>query len=283
MAQIKVAEASLEPCKLNLAFCKVVSPIDGRVSRANLTPGNLVTQDKTVLTTIVSLDPMYAYFNVNAPTLLRVRQATKAGLLKANGAGHIPIFMGLPDEEGSPHKGEVNFVNNQVNPATGSVLARGIFGNPVLSGGYRLLMPGMYARIRLPIGQPHKALLVIDRAIGSDQGSKYVYLVNAQGEIEYNRIETGPLESDGLRVVTKGLNADDQVVVSGPRLIHPGVKVNAEEIPMPLLDGRATEKSKPRAGTLQPDSVSGGTPPAGSAAAGNQQSSGADNQKAPKK
>ena len=113
--------------------------------------------------------------------------------------------MGLQGEEGFPHKGVIDFVNNQVNPTTGSVLVRGVFSNPLPPGGRRLLMPGMFVRIRLPIGQPHPALLVIDRAIGSDQGLKYVYVVDAQSKIQYRRVTTGSLESDGLRVITKGL------------------------------------------------------------------------------
>ena len=166
--------------------------------------------------------------------------------------------MGLLDEVGFPHKGVVDFVNNRVDPKTGSVVVRGVFSNPLPPGGRRLLMPGMFARVRLPIGQPHKALLVVDRAIGSDKGSKYVYVVSAQGEIEYKGIETGPLESDGLRVVTKGLNANDQVLVSPLQKIRPGMKVQTEVVPMPLLE---------RLG----------------AAAGNNQRSGGSNEKAPQK
>ena len=169
--------------------------------------------------------------------MLRVRRAIPEGRIKPYAAGHVPIFMGLQREEGFPHKGVVDFANNQVNPTTGSVLVRGVFANPLLPGDSRLLMPGMFVRVRLPIGQPHKALLVVDRAVGSDQGLKYVYVVNVRGEIEHNRIETGPLESDGLRVVTKGLNANDQVVVSRLQQVHPGVKVQTEIVPMPLLDG----------------------------------------------
>jgi multidrug efflux system membrane fusion protein len=190
--------------------------------------------------------------------------------------------MGLQGEEDFPHKGVVDFANNQVNPTTGSILVRGIFANPLLAGGSRLLMPGMFTRVRLPIGQPYKALLVTERAIGSDQGLKYVYVVNARGEIENKRIETGPLESNGLRVVTKGLKADDQVVVSRLQQVRPGVKVQIEVVPMPLPDGRGTERSKPRAGDLPSGSVPGGVPPAGSAA-GEDQPSGPGSQETPRK
>ena len=282
MAQVKAASASLEVYKLNLNFCKVRSPIDGQAGRCYLTTGNLAIQDQTVLTTVVSLDPINVYVDADEPTVLRVRRTIAAGRIKLPVTGHIPVLMGLQDEDGFPHKGVVDFANNQVNPTTGSVLVRGIFANPLLAGGSRLLMPGMFTRVRLPIGQPYKALLVTERAIGSDQGLKYVYVVNARGEIENKRIETGPLESDGLRVVTKGLKADDQVVVGRLQQVHPGVKVQIEVVPMPLPDGRGTERSKPRAGNLPSGSVPGEVPPAGSSA-GENQPSGAGSQEAPKK
>ena len=243
IAQVKAAEASLEVYKLNLDFCKVTSPINGQVSRYYLTLGNLVNQDQTLLTTVVSLDPMYAYVDVDEPTVLRVRRAINAGLIKPYSAGQIPILMGLQGEEGFPRKGIVDFVNNQVNPTTGSILARGVFKNPLPPGGRRMLLPGMFVRIRLPIGQPHPALLVIDRAIGSDQGLKYVYVVDAQGTIQYRRVTTGSLESDGLRVVTEGLKPDDLVVVGGLQQFRPHMKVKAEQNPMPSMDGHGTESA----------------------------------------
>ncbi len=184
----------------------MTSPIDGQVSRYYLTLGNLVTQDQTLLTTVVSLDPIYAYVDVDEPTVLRVRRAINEGTIKPYSSGHIPILMGLPGEKGFPRQGNIDFANNQVNPTTGSILVRGVFDNPLPPGGRRLLMPGMFVRIRLPIGQPHPALLVIDRAILSDQDLKFVYVVDDQSKkVQSRRIATGSLESDGLRVVTEGL------------------------------------------------------------------------------
>ncbi len=233
VAQVKAAEASLETYKLNLDFCKVTSPIDGQVSRWYLTEGNLVTQDQTLLTTVVSLDPIYAYVDVDEPTVLRVRRAINEGEIKPYATGQIPILMGLQGEEGFPRKGIINFVNNQVNPTTGSILARGIFPNPLPDppppgGGRRLILPGMYVRIRLPIGQPHPALLVIDRAIGSDQGLKYVYVVDAENKVQYRRVTTGSLESDGLRVITKGLKPGDLVVVGALQQLRQHMEVQPE-------------------------------------------------------
>ena len=243
-AQVKAAEASLEVYKLNLDFTKVTAPIDGQVSRYYLTLGNLITQDQTLLTTVVSLDPMYAYVDVDEPTVLRVRRAINAGQIKPYGIGLIPILMGLQGEEGFPRKGTIDFVNNQVNPTTGSVLVRGVFQNSLPPGGRRLLLPGMFVRIRLPIGQPHQALLVIDRAIGSDQGMKYVYVLDAQSKIEYRRIETGPLQSDGLRVVTKGVKPNELVVVGSLQQVRPHMPVRGEEVPMLSLDGPGPESNE---------------------------------------
>ena len=249
IAQVKAAEASSETYKLNLSFCQVTSPIDGQVGRWNLTLGNLVTQDQTLLTTVLSLDPIYAYVDVDEPTVLRVRRAINSGQIKPYSAGHIPILMGLQGEEGFPHEGQINFVNNQVNPTTGSILARGVFDNPLPnpmppSGGRRLILPGMFVRIRLPIGQPHPALLVIDRAILSDQDLKFVYVVDAQNKVQSRRVTTGPLQSDGLRVITEGLKPDDLVAVGALQQIRPGVSVKPEPISMLSLGGTAADGSK---------------------------------------
>ena len=197
----------MEVYKLNHEFTKVVSPISGMISRYYLTQGNLVNQDQTLLTTVVSLDPIYAYFDMDEPTLLRIRKAINEGKMKrrrANGL-RVPVFMGLQGEAGFPHEGSVNFVNNQLNPTTGSILVRGVFPNPKPPEGTRLLSPGMFVRIRLPIGEPHPAVLVVDKAIGSDQGIKFVYVIDKDSKAQYRRVTTGSLQEDGLRVITDGL------------------------------------------------------------------------------
>jgi membrane fusion protein, multidrug efflux system len=233
-AAVKAVEASLEVFKLNLSFCRVTSPIDGRISRYYLTLGNLVNQDQTLLTTVVSQDPMYAYFDIDEPTVLRVRRAINEGKTKRPESGLLEVLMGLQGEDGFPHRGNVDFVNNQVNPTTGSLSARGVFANPLPPGGVRLLSPGMFVRIRLPIGQPHPALLVIDRSIGSDQGLKYVYVLDAENKAQYRRITTGPLQDDGLRVV-EGLHADDWVVIGGLQQVRPRMQIRPDKEPMPSL------------------------------------------------
>jgi multidrug efflux system membrane fusion protein len=234
-ARLKAAQASTEVYKLNLSFTKVTSQADGLVSRYYLTLGNLVTQDQTLLTTVVSTNPIYAYFDVDEPTLLRFRRAINAGQIKLPQDGVIPVYMGLQGEDGYPHQGSINFVNNQVNPTTGSISVRGVFQNPKPDKGARLLSPGMFVRIRLPFGQPHPALLVIDRAVASDQGLKYVYVVDAEDTAQYRRVTLGAVQEDGLRVIADGLKPDDRVVVGGLLQVRPRMKVRPQDVPMPSL------------------------------------------------
>jgi len=273
-ARVNAQKKSLEVYKLNKEFTRVVSPINGQVSRYYLTLGNLVNQDQTLLTTVVSVDPMYAYFDMDERTLLRIRNALSRGEIQGyGGEGNIPVLMGLQNEEGYPHKGTIDFVNNQVNPTTGSITMRGVFPNPRLpvpppahaatSAGTkpttgspapaaaksnqtspRLLSPGMYVRIRLPIGQPHNALLVIDRAIQSDQGLKYVYVLDAENKAQYRRVTTGALQEDGLRVMT-GVAADDWIVVGALQQVRARMIVKPEQIAMPSLARQGNNELAP--------------------------------------
>ena len=250
-ASLRAAQASLEVFKLNLTFCKVTSPIDGQVSRYYLTVGNLVNQDQSLLTTVVSLDPIYAYFDVDEPTLLRIQQGMDKGAIPPPQDGQIPVRMGLQGEDDFPHRGDINFVNNQVNPTTGSISFRGVFPNPRSSNGTRTLKPGMFVRIRLPMGQPHPALLVIDRAIGSDQGLKYVYVLDAEKKAHNRRITTGALQEDGLRVI-EGLQPADWVVVGGLQQVRANIQIRPDEVPMPTLGPRSDK------GTESPTDKSAG-------------------------
>ena len=145
----------------------------------------------------------------------------------------MPFYMKLQGEEGFPHQGTINFINNQVDPTTGSILVRGDFRNPKMPGGGRLFSPGMFVRIRLPIGEPHKALLVIDRAgfsgqsaVVSDQGIKSVYVLDAENKVQTKRIVPGPLQDDGLRVIRKGLKPEDRVIIDGIQRARIGAKVS---------------------------------------------------------
>jgi len=236
-ARLKAYEKALELYQLNYDFTKVLSPIDGQISRYYLTRGNLVNQDQTLLTTVVSVDPMYAFFEMDEPTLLRSRRAINEGKIKVSRDRTMgPVLMGLQGEDGFPHEGKINFVDNQVNPATGSIMVRGVFENPLPRGGRRLLSPGMFVRIRLPIGQPRSAVLVIDRAVSSDQGLKFVYVLDAENKIQFRTITTGALQDDGLRVIEQGLRGDEWVVVGGLQQVREKDEVaKPERVPMPSL------------------------------------------------
>ena len=191
-ARVDAAERSKELYRLNYDFTRVVSPIDGQSSRYYKTIGNLVNQDQTLLTTVVSVDPMYVYFEMDEPTLERYRRAVNAGDRPGTqDLQEMLVSMALQGEDGFPHQGTINFVNNQSNLMTGTTLVRGVFPNPEPKVGRRLLSPGMFARIRLPIGAPHQALLVRDRAIASDQGLKYVYVLDADNKVQSRRVTTG--------------------------------------------------------------------------------------------
>jgi multidrug efflux system membrane fusion protein len=244
-AAVKAARASLEVYKLNRSFCEVKSPIKGQVSRYYYTLGNLVNQDQTPLTTIVSLDPIYAYFDMDERTVLEIRKRINEGKIPApKDTTDITAFLALENETAYPHRGTLNFINNQVNPQTGTISVRAVFANsrPDLPSqdkgkadkGRRLMMPGMFVRIHLPIGRPHPALLVADRAIGSDQGLKFVYVLDAEHKVQYRRVTTGALQEDGLRVV-EGLKLDDWVVVGALPQIRPRMEVEPEETPMPSI------------------------------------------------
>jgi RND family efflux transporter MFP subunit len=218
-ARIKSSEAAVETAKLNLDFCSIVAPIDGRISRQLIDPNNMVQADQTPLTTIVTIDPIYAYFDEDERTMLRVRRLIRDGKVKSIRDAKISVLLGLADEEGFPHEGVVNFVDNRVDLSTGTLRLRGVFPNPK-----RILSPGMFVRIRVPIGDPHPSLLISEQALGSDQGQKFVYVVNKQNEVSYRRVEVGMLQ-DGLRVIQKGLAAGERVVVSGLQRIRPGIKI----------------------------------------------------------
>jgi multidrug efflux system membrane fusion protein len=235
-ARVKAFVKSMEISRLSHEFTRVLSPIDGQISRYYLTLGNLVNQDQTLLTTVVSTDPMYVYFEMDEPTLLRTRKAVNEGKIKRPAKGvKLPVFMGLQGEDGFPHEGSINFVNNQVNPTTGSILVRGVFPNPLPPGGHRLLSPGMFVRVRLPIGQAHPAVLVIDRAVASDQGLKFVYVLDAENKAQYRRVTTGALQDDGLRVIEQGLTGDEWVVVGGLQQVRPRAVAKPDRVPMPTL------------------------------------------------
>jgi multidrug efflux system membrane fusion protein len=258
VADLNVAKANLHLAELDLEYTKVASPIDGQVSRYYLTLGNLVTQDQTLLTTVVSVDPMHVYFDADERTVLRVRKAINEGKIQPQKAGEIPVNMALEGEEGFTHHGTINFVNNRVNLSTGTITVRGVFANPLPPGGRRLLVPGMFVRIQVPIGPPRKALLVIDRALGSDQGLRYLYPLDDRDTVQYRRVRTGPLQDDGLRVIEEGLKPDDRVVVGAILQVRPRMKVEPEMVPMPTI-GPPAGDGAPARGGAPPSTKGAGT------------------------
>ena len=210
-ASVGIAKANRDLAKLNLGFTKVTAPISGRLSRRMVDPGNLVKADETILTSIVSLDPMYVYFDVDERTLLRFRRLIAEGKIKSRTQAEIPIFAALADEEGFPHKGIIDFSENRVDPNTGTLRVRAVIANPAP----RVLSPGLFMRVRLPVGTPHKALLVAEQALGTDQGRKFLYVVKpgkdkdgkaVPNAAEYRPVNVGALH-DGLRVVDRGPRA----------------------------------------------------------------------------
>ena len=275
---VERAKASLANAQLNYDWCKVrleTNPqldvtkegepkkaenpgdkkfeyLEGQVGKYNKTLGNLVTQDQTVLTTVASQDPMYVYFDVDENNMLEMLRKlvlpSKRDVLAT--PGDVPVLMGLADEEGFPHKGYLNYGSNIVNPSTGTISLRGVFDNPGNATGKRLLRPGMFVRVRLPLGKPHKALLISDKALGTDQGKKYVYVVDDKNIVDYRRVTTGPLQDDGLRVVDN-LKADEWIIVSGLQLVRPQMEVKKDPEPMPVTNSPEPAVKKPEAPAKQ--------------------------------
>lgn len=226
-ANLDAANASRDTAALNVGFTKVTAPLSGRISRRSVDPGNLVRADETSLTTIVSLDPLYAYFDVDERTLLRIRRLEAEGKIKTTDGSGVCVLVGLADEEGFSLSGSIDFADNRVDPNTGTLRIRAVIANPK-----RVLAPGLFVRMRLPLGSPHRATLIAEEAIGSDQGQKYIYVLNDKDEAVYRRVKVGQLE-EGLRVIESGVTANERVVVNGLQRVRPGAKVSPSFVSKP--------------------------------------------------
>jgi RND family efflux transporter MFP subunit len=250
-AAVEAAKASRDMARLNVEWTAVTTPISGRLSRRLVDPGNLVKADDTILTNIVSLDPMYAYFDVPERTLLKFRRLVRDGKVKSSSEAPLPVRMELADEDDFPHEGNIDFVDNRVDPGTGTLKVRGAFANPRDPNDPnqpRLLSPGLFVRIRLPVGTAHEARLVAERALGTDQGNRFVFVVNADNKVEYRRVKIGSLHSltswvyDGglsyrqemvqLREITDGLGDGERIVVNGLQRVRDGVRVEPHAVDM---------------------------------------------------
>lgn len=230
-SSLRAAEAALEAARLNLGYTRITAPISGRVSRTSITAGNLVSVNEPVLTTIVSTDPVYAYFEASEAAWLKYGQS-------AAGDTAPVVRMGLFNEQGFPHTGRIDFVDNRLNPGTGSIQVRAVFKNP--DGRFT---PGMSARVRVGAGKPYRATVVPDRAITTDQTRKIVLVVGPKQIVEPREVKPGALVN-GMRVVS-GVSPGEQIVVDGLQRAMPGAPVTPQVV---SLDEQGQPLGKPVAG-----------------------------------
>ena len=230
-AAIALKTAQVNSAKIQLSYTQVKAPISGRISKNLVDVGNLVGEgEATLLTTVTQNQPMYAYFHLNEHDLLRLMQLNRE---KIQQTGHdpdsrpasdlgVPVYLGLANEEGYPHKGIYDFADSGIDTSTGTVELRAVFANtekPVR------LYPGLFARIRLPIGDPKSALLINERALASDQSGHYLLFVNKENKVEKRLVTLGQ-RINGMVVIKKGLNAEDKVIINGLQKARPGSLVN---------------------------------------------------------
>lgn len=238
-ASVQSAQAALRQAELNLEFTSIKAPVAGRISRTNVTVGNLVSEaTQTSLTTIVSVDPIYLYFDGDEQVYLRGQRRNLLGELPDARITAIPIELGLTDETGFPHAGWMDFIDNQLDPATGTIRVRGVFANPD-----RLFTPGMFARVRVAASDPRLTVLIPDAAIGTDQTRRFVWVVDDKNVPHVRVIEPGSLVGD-LRVVRSGLAVTDKVVVNGLMRVRPNTPIT----PVPAHideDGKIITDAKP--------------------------------------
>jgi len=224
-AALRGAKALVESAKLNVQFTRVKAPITGRISRALVTEGNLVsggTAGSTLLTTIVSLDPIHFYFTADERAVLRYLRLDKAGTRPSSQDNPNPVRLQLADEQGFPHQGHMDFVDNRIDQATGTMQARAIFKNP-----YHVLVPGMFAQIQLLGEGPYEALMIPDEAIGADMAQRFVFVIDENNVPQRRPVVLGRVV-DGLRIIRNGLNRNDRVVIKGIQRVRPGSPVNPQ-------------------------------------------------------
>lgn len=227
-ARYASAKAALESARLDLEYTEVRSPIDGRVSRALLTEGNYVSGvagSASLLTTVVSVDPVYVYADVDEDTLLKFNRLVDEKKLGNTDGGKIPVELQLADESNFPHEGVIESFDNRLDSDTGSILMRAVFKND--DG---RIVPGLFARVRIPLSEKHAAILVDDRAIGTDQANKFVLTLTQTNTVAYRPVTLGPL-IDGKRIIRTGLTAGEEIVVNGLQRVRPGMPVSPEGEP----------------------------------------------------
>jgi RND family efflux transporter MFP subunit len=245
--EVAKAQAAVDRAKLDLGYTTIKSPITGKISRTQVTVGNLINTGggETLLTTVVTVDPMYVYFDVDERSLLRYRTQFRKG--KKEDAGplpplkdlKIPVEVALEGEEGYPHHGTLDFADNQVKSSTGTIEVRGVLPNAK-----RDLDSGMRARVRIPVSDPHEVLMVTERAVGNDQGRKFLYVVNDQNVVERRDVKLGRV-IDGMQIIPEGLKREDRVIVNGIQRVRDGMKVDPKPGPMPGAPAPADAAVKP--------------------------------------
>lgn len=266
-AQVAAAQAQVEAARLNVEWCRVTAPISGRIGRRLVTPGNLISggaDPGTLLTTIMSIDPIYCYIDADERSILKYAELARAGQRVSARQARIPTFLQLADEAGFPHQGEVDFVDNRVDPATGTIRGRGVFPN---SDGW--LLPGFFARVRIPGSGKYEALLVPDAAVQTDQSQKLLMSVDDKNVVQPRPVKLGALFGE-LRAIESGIGPTDRVIINGLMLARPGAKVTPIEgrieAPESLGDmAPSTTATQPNGISLPtklPDSQPVATPPA---------------------
>jgi multidrug efflux system membrane fusion protein len=230
--EVKTAKANLKMSQVNMGYTKIQAPISGKISKATIDPGNLVKADDTILTSIGASDPIKAYFDVDERTVQRIQGLIRDGVIPADVTG-TKVWMGLADDDNRPYEGTVDFLDNYVDSGTGTLRVRGAFANP-----NDYFVPGMFVRVRVPIGNPQQATLIAEKALVTDQGQKFVYVVTDEnestheGQVKYRQVKLGRLHK-GLRVIKEGLKPNEKVVVSGLQRVRPDIKVKFTSVDMP--------------------------------------------------
>jgi RND family efflux transporter MFP subunit len=223
-AQVQAAQAAVDTAELNMTFTQVRAPISGLISKAEVTPGNLVTSGQSLLTTLVSIDPVYVTFDGDEQQALRHAGIRNASTKPAQ--ANVPVWISLADESSYAHQGSLVYLNNEIDPATGTIHARGKFDNPD-----RRFTPGMFVRVKLENSDRYDAVLIKDSAVATDQNLRYVLVVDGDSRAQYRPVQLGP-SVDGLRVVRSGLNPGERIVMNGLQQVRPGTEVAAHEVAM---------------------------------------------------
>lgn len=240
LAQVQAAQAAVDAARLNMEFTQVRAPINGRAGRAMVTAGNLVTagDSASVLTTLVSLDKVHVYFDADEGTFLRYAQMARKGERPSERDSELPVKVGLSGEDGYPHEGKVDFLDNQVTRSTGTIRVRALLDNAD-----RAFTPGLFARVQLLGSGQFQAMLIDDKAVLTDQDRKFVYVVDKDNKAQRRDIQLGR-NADGLRIVEQGLKAGDRVIIDGvQKVFMPGMPVQAKAVAMQPAGGTVSPKA----------------------------------------